>query len=187
LIPGTVGAFYAGCLDTKMLPGGISSSCSVICNDAIPPPLSSGWSECEYGMIWISLSEDDEKKTIAHLSRNNGKKNCLIAVDKEWGIDLINGDLIARLKEEGYEKGQILSYDKKTREYQLYEGMNEFVPLDQLTPKGGEAKSRGVKYVKQKEEKKKDQHDNDDEHRIIWFIIIAILILVILYLLWRQR
>lgn len=122
--PGTVGAYFAGCLVPTDFRG--NPSCSAACASSVPPEHGTeGWHPCDK----LALLYDGEG-SFTTLNDPDDKKEAYVYVSASRNFNGFTADDIQKLTGYGVEKARIVRYSEDGRSYN--EISNDFVGLASL-------------------------------------------------------
>lgn len=179
--PGTVGAYFAGC----MLPTsfGNKPGCSVICAGSMPPPPNQGpqgpqgqFNFCEYSVILANYDGHKYQFTTLHDSPN--KDNLVIFLDGNVGkgksFPGFNDEEKELLRRYGAKHVNMVKYSRDGKNYD--EVLGGFVRLDQ-------APSRVDVYPSGNDPTSTTTGSSSNSGLLI--VLLIILILVVIFIGWR--
>lgn len=191
-IPGTLGAFYAGCLNhVDDAESEIPRECMIDCaGGIIPPPKGDKrWNSCKNNVYWIEYNKNLERFDILALNDDeNERKDALIFYDDQSNTGLPNftQDNIELFKKKNVEMIKIIGYDKITGKTSI---KTDFIPLESLMSQkivpDERPNERNVK--REKPHFSSQQNYNDSGKGWVFFLIVVILLVIFFIIRNMQR
>lgn len=181
--PGTIGAYFVGCLsDVKI--NGLNPSCTPICTGSMPPSkkysTQNKWSFCDSTVVWGIYDNNSLKLTLLNSIPNSDKGLLFVNVINPNNFSGLNDTEKLQLRNFGLKYIKILGYNQSGNSYT--DITTDYVNLNDIKTRVSIIPSPILQTVNNTLNNTTKSMPSSNTAMLI---IIIVVVLVVLFLLWK--